>query len=194
MRQQTKKKSCLQSELSALTTLRFHWCTKDQGSTLETIAACSVCDLIYQGDCGRMTTSSSVGTASCRHTRTMMLGGPHRGPQWVIGSCGWADIGIKLMSRGCKVLSPFHTCTVSLSWLYPDELDVRTQMSNSVGPDIKHTLPCKLPSAKTVWCPTEPACERSRCPGNSQRVSGRVVDVSIRPLEEQKHEGSLVPD
>lgn len=63
-------------------------------------------NLIYHGDSGRPTTYFSLcgGWKLLTH-QDDMLSGLDRGPQWVIGSCGGADIGTKPVSRGRESVS-----------------------------------------------------------------------------------------
>lgn len=63
-------------------------------------------NLIYHGDSGKLTTYFSLcgGWKLLTH-QDDMLSGLDRGPQWVIGSCGGADIGTKPVSRGRESVS-----------------------------------------------------------------------------------------
>lgn len=76
-------------------------CTKDYGQTLQTRAVWV--DLIYYGDGGRTTTSFPLWGWELLTHQDDTLSRLHRGPQWVIGSCGGGDIGTKPMSRGIRV-------------------------------------------------------------------------------------------
>ena len=55
----------------------------------------------------------------------------------------WLNVWVCESVHGC-----FHTCTatLNLSRHYPEELHVRTLMSESVEPDMKQNLPCQLHS------------------------------------------------
>lgn len=106
------------------------------------------------------------------NTKTVIL-------YWVIEATGTAAAQKRDVRNWLSMLEvvesiyiPFHTCTalLKLSRHYKVELYVRAQISESVGQDIRRSLPSQLPSTTPMKCPF---CE------NSKWISGHVDDVSM---------------
>ena len=93
------------------------------------------------------------------------------------GSFLWCS-GLSLTSY-MSPFSPFHTCTATLklSRHYHEELYVRTQMSKSVGPDIKQTFSYQLHVQSLCNVQLSPCVNTAgNFLENSQRASGCVDD------------------
>lgn len=75
-----------------------------------------------------------------------------------------------------------HTCTASIHASYKLPAGAaceRVQMSKSVGPDIKQTLPCRLPGTKCVSNSKWAHVWREFSLENFKQASGHVDDASI---------------